>query len=106
MLTMKRKLAVSVPQKPALRHLPTSLIARSKLSSHTEGSAQLPSGRNDLSPFLMLECVLIMVIGPPPARLNAQKRVSVGPQRHVGNSAKIQHHPASTRRVDVRKLRS
>src|SRR5436190_20756805 len=81
------------------------LIARSKLRSHAEGSAQFATGRNDLNPLFVLERTLVMVIGQTPARLDAQEWAAIGPQRHVGKTGQIHHHPAPARWVNIRKLR-
>src|ERR1041385_2796172 len=95
MLTMNEKLAVAGPPKPLKDELSVfSLIARSKLRGHAKRSAQFAAGRNDLNPFLMLECALIMVIGQTPARLDAQKRVFVrSEERRVGKECRSRWSP-------------
>src|SRR5215216_602087 len=59
------------------------LIARRKLRRHAERSAQIAAGRNGLDPLLLFERALLMMIGQPPARLDAEKRPTIRPQRHV-----------------------
>src|ERR1043166_3477661 len=44
------------------------------------------------------------MIGETPARLKAEKRSAIGPQRQIWRFAKIDNHPAATRWIDKRKF--
>ena len=61
----------------------SALVARGKLRCHARRSAQFAAGRDGLDPLLLLECALLVMIGQPPTRLDAEKRPAVRPQRHV-----------------------
>src|SRR5262245_20402345 len=81
------------------------LIARRKLRHHAERGLQFAAGRNGLDPLFFLERALVVSIGQTPAWLDAKERAAIRPQSDVRNTGQIHYHPASTLRIDKRKLR-
>src|SRR6266436_3526013 len=79
------------------------LITRRKLRRHAKRSAQFAAGRNGLDPLLLFERALLMVIGQPPARLDAEKRPTVRPQRHVRHAGQVQSHPSTAWWINIGK---
>src|SRR5438874_5822893 len=77
------------------------LIAGGKFRGHAERRTQHTARPDYLNPFLIFKGPLLMMIGKPPARFDAEEWAAIGPQSQIRDARSIDDDPAAAGRINI-----